>query len=239
MTRLAALLCLVASPLAAQDFSVPQGCTPTVTVQSRDCSAYLAWTCDIAPEGDRWEARFSLEGLESIVSYDAENAWLDAVYLWDGSQEEAVGVPADPISMTTLIGTGRDSFEFQMRHVDDAGTQVLTVKGEDNLTGDEIEISGIRLLQTRSQFTMRREDGSEFYRAEGTQYVSPDLRMFFFGPDVVHVDGQAYPGDGTPVEILLPGDPGFGQVTPLYGCNGEDSFAAPDSGAGNTDDKKK
>jgi hypothetical protein len=45
----------------------------------------------------------------------------------DGGQEVSHGTPADPISISELLETGRDTFALTLRRTDAAGTRMLHV----------------------------------------------------------------------------------------------------------------
>lgn len=215
-----ALSCLApVMALAEGGFSVPDGCTADLTVQYSDCTATLDWSCAVAPAGDTWSAFFDAEGLASIVSSDTEGNWLESVYLWDGAREELADEPADPISITHLLDTGADAFDFYIRRTDDTGSRRLHVTGEDRLTGEEVEIDHVRLLRTQYSYEIREEDGTVFFSSTGAQYVDPAARVYFLGDAEQYADGESWQIESAPVDIIRPGAPGFGMTEPVYGCS--------------------
>lgn len=220
---------LAATPLAAAEgFSPPKGCETFLTVQSRECSVSLLWRCEGGDGGPIWEADFSQDGLQSVVSYSSGYQWLDAVYMWDSSREEFVPPAIDPIDLDTLIATGIDTYDFTMRRSEPQGTRDLRMVGADQLTGRSVTIDGHALEAVATELRILREDGSVEYQSRGVQYLSHDLGLFFLGRETVTgSDGVATDYDGTPVDIIRPGEPGFGASVPLYDCNPQDAGFVP------------
>lgn len=228
-TRLLPLLALaLATPARAGDFAPPRGCETVLTVQNRACSVELVWRCEVAPEGNFWSATFLGDGLASVVNYDREYQWLDAVYTWDHSREVFTPPAADPISLSTLFDAGIDTFDFTVRRSEPDRSYDLRVVGADILTGETVTIDGFELEAVRTRIEMTADDGTVEYRASGVQYVSREFGLFFLGTEEVEeADGAVSAYDERPVDIILPGEPGFGDTTPLYDCNQQDAAFAP------------
>ncbi len=229
-TAITALLATLAItlPAGAAGFTPPKGCETFLTVQSRECSVSLLWRCDGVDDGPIWEANFSEGGLQSVVSYAANYQWLDAVYMWDSSREELVPPATDPIDLDTLIGTGIDTYDFIMRRSEPQGTRDVRMVGADQLTGRSVTIDGYDLEAVATELQILTEDGRVEYQSRGIQYLSHDLRLFFLGRETVTgTDGVAAEYDGTPVDIIRPGEPGFGTTVPLYDCNPQDAGFIP------------
>ena len=213
----------IVEPASASGFTPPAGCESFVTIQSRACSVSVVWRCDLAPEGDFWEANFSSDGLESIVSYDRDYQWLDAAYSWDQSREEFTPPANDPISRDDLLATGLDTFDFTMRRVTPDRRYDIRVIGADQLTGVTATIDGYELDEVKTRLEIIDDEGVVEYASEGTQYYSRDLGLFFLGAEEVSgPDGETSTYDDRPADIILPGEPGFGATRPLYGCNLQD-----------------
>jgi len=218
-------------PAAAASFTPPQGCTTFLTVQNKSCSVSLQWRCDNAPNDEFWTATYSLDGLESIVSYSGDYQWLTAIYLWDSSREEFSPPAADPISISTLLRSGSDTFDFTMRRTVDDQSYDVRVVGADVLTGETTEIDGYALDLVNTRVEIIADDGTVEYKSAGTQYVSRSLRQFFLGTEsVFETDGSSTEYVDRPVDIIEPGEPGFGSTVPLYDCNQLDAGLAPDAG---------
>jgi hypothetical protein len=223
---LAALV--LASPATAASFAPPKGCDAFLTVQSRECSVSLLWRCGAEADSPFWEANFSDDGLQSVVSYSPKYQWLDSVYMWDSSREELVPPATDPIDLDSLMETGIDTYDFIMRRSEPQGARDVRMVGADQLTGATVTIDGYTLDTVATELQILTEDGSVEYHSRGIQYVSRDLRLFFLGPETVTgVDGMAADYDSTPVDIIRPGEPGFGATVPLYDCNLQEAGFTP------------
>ena len=219
---------VAAAPGSAGGFTAPSGCQTFATVQNRACSVSVLWRCDLAPEGDFWEANFSADGLESVVSYDRDYQWLDAVYGWDRSREEFTPPATDPISRDALIATGIDTFDFRMHRVTPDRRYDIRVVGADMLTGATATIDGYTLDEVATRLEIIDDEGVVEYASKGTQYYSRDLGLFFYGAeDVFSPEGDVSTYDDRPADIILPGEPGFGDTEPLYGCNLQDAALTP------------
>lgn len=215
-------------PAAAAEFAPPTGCETFLTVQSKDCGVSLLWRCDMAPDGDFWAAAFGPEGLESIVGYSASYQWLDAVYMWDSSREAFLPPATDPIDIDALLGEGVDTYDFAMHRVEPSSSRDVRVLGADQLTGETVVIDGHTLESVTTDLRILGPDGAVEYQSRGTQYLSRELRQFFLGPETVtDPDGTETQYDGSPIDIILPGEPGFGATTPLYDCTKQDAGFAP------------
>lgn len=236
--RPAALMLAVAlaTPALAKDFTPPDGCKTFLTVQSKGCAVSLLWRCDVAPEGEFSEASFGPDGLETLVNYDARYQWLDTIYIWDSSREELLPPATDPIDVDNMLATGIDTYEFVMRRSEPDGSYDIRVTGADQLTGQTLGVDGYTLDLVQTRLEIVNEDGVVEYRSEGTQFFSRTLGHFFLGTeDVEFEDGERARFDTTPVDIILPGEPGFGSTVPLYECIPADAaFTAPSRPAPDT-----
>jgi hypothetical protein len=220
----------------AETFAPPVGCEAFLTVQMTNCTTSVLWRCDAAPEGDIWDALFTEDGLQSVVNYDREYQWIDANYLWDGAREQMVQPADDPISLDTLLATGVDTFAFFLdRTAPDEGQRRLRVIGADELTGEEVAIDGVRLLATRAEFHIMNPAGEAEYHSRGTQFVSPEMRVFFLDRDIVIENGEQTEYDSAPIDFILPGEPGFADTTPLFGCSGPKKAALHVGAGGGAD----
>lgn len=224
VTALAVALSTFSGPSAASDFTPPQGCEAFLTVQSRGCSVSVMWRCDLAPDGDFSEASYGPDGLETLVSYTASYQWIDTVYTWDQSREEFLPPAADPIDVAGLIKTGIDTYEFSMRRSEPDRTYEIRVTGADELTGATSEIDGYTLDHVHTRLEIADDEGNVEYSSDGIQYFSRALGQFFLGTETVQFeDGERGEFDTTPVDIIEPGEPGFGSTVPLYDCTATDA----------------
>ena len=79
MTRLA--LCLLMAlplPAFAGTFTPPEGCTMTMTVQSRSCRVSNHYTCVGDQPGDKWRSDFDQEGIFFSSKIDNESQWIES-----------------------------------------------------------------------------------------------------------------------------------------------------------------
>jgi hypothetical protein len=216
----AAALAGAAGGASAQKVQPPAGCTAFLTVQSRGCNVTHYWRCEAGPEGASWAASYDADGPVSLSLYDREFQWLDSQYLTSATREYLLGEAADPASMSELLETGRDTYDFVIREDGPDGTRDVRHVGYDELAGGPVTINGEELLQT--VFSSTASDagtGEEIYTVTGRQYVLAEERLFFLGADTFVRDGDEVTSDGSPVRILRPGDIGFGATTPTYDCN--------------------
>lgn len=207
------------APAQAQSALPPDGCEAFLSVQFKGCLAALYWRCEAAPEGITWESSHDEDGPISTGTYDADFQWLDRYWFSSGIRERLVNPGPDPAEMSRLLEDGEDRYEFTTLESGDMPSRQLTYIGVDRLTGETVEIDGERLLVTDfAAISLDAETGEELYSSHGTQYVLPEERLFFYGTETWSQDGSTETSDNSPVDILRPGDKGFGNVKPLYGC---------------------
>lgn len=216
----AAAIALAAPAVAQQSFAAPEGCTGTLTVQHKGCVMVNVWTCEADAPGDQWLALISPGGLFSVQRVDSEFQWVEAYKLT--GNERLIQPAPDPASMTELLDTQLDSWDFTIETENGIERNV----GFDMLTGEITVIDGEELLNTEYQGVTFDGDGNQIEASSGRQYVSAAHRLFFFGsswddatPDEVI--------DMSPVEFIYPGEPGFFSAEPKYECNVVESSFRP------------
>lgn len=210
-----------AAPAVAGKLVVPSGCTAFLTVQMKGCGVSHYWRCEKGPEGTVWEAHYDSEGAYSLSIYSSEFQWLDSRYFTDGTREHLVEDGPDPASLSDLLETGRDSYAFVIRESGPTGERDVVHQGHDTLTGRTVTIDGVDLLETEFASTaMDAVTGETVYEVFGNQYVLPDERLFFLGPDTLRRDGEDLDNDFSPIRFLRPGQKGFDETTPLFDCGG-------------------
>lgn len=226
---LGALALLMAAPVAASgSFAPPEGCTTFMTVQARGCRVSNHYRCDRDTPGDQWRADFDQEGVYFLSRIDREAQWVESFDLFPTVRQTLDPNPEDPASFTDLLG-GADSFSFGLTK--DTGDQ-SRVRGFDRLTGRSVTIDGISLMETAYEFEETALDGTLLRRARGNEYIHPEWRLFFAGPSEWDGGTGFVPLDGSPVQFLFPGEPGFAATDPLFDCDAIlSSFPAP-AGAG-------
>lgn len=217
-----AAVAALGAPVAATaaSFSAPQGCETFLTVQSKQCAVANLYRCAAEPEGSFWEVLHSSEGLESVVSYDPDYQWLTAYYAWDGASETFVAPAEDAISKSTLMAEGIDTFRFTMARTAPGEDREITVVGADQLVGRETVIDDVTLEAVSTELRILSDSGEVEYHARGFQYLSREFGLFFLGTEeVIGADGTATVYDSSPVEFIMPGEPGFGSTLPFYECD--------------------
>lgn len=227
--RLAIAAALILSPTLAaaqaRTFSLPQGCTAYLTVQSKACQVSHHFTCEGDPEGLQRRVDLDEEGVSYIGAIDAEAQWMESFHVNAGYSERLGDNPADPASFSELTATNRDSYDFTMVS-DQIGTTRFV--GEDTLTGEVVTIDGVTLDRTAYQIRAIAEDGTELWRAEGNEFISREWRMFLSGVSRYSTPNGDFEDDNSPVEFIFPGDAGFLSANPKFGCGVVMSSWAPE-----------
>lgn len=210
---------LYAAALSAQEgprtFSLPEGCTAYVTVQSKDCSVDHHFTCEGDPEGHKQRVSLTEQGVSYIGSTNFESEWVSSFHPFTGHSERLGSNPADPASFTELTENGLDTFDFETLS-DEIGTTRYV--GQDRLTGKTVRIDGIDLEETEYNIRALAPDGTEMWRAGGNEYISRRWRSFFAGTGTVTTPTDSFDKDDSPVEFIFPGEPGFLSANPKHGC---------------------
>lgn len=207
---------LVPVSALAQDGSryyPPEGCSGVLTIQSRSCIVSHIYTCDADRPGESWRIQFDVDGPNFLSKIDAETQWLESYDLFP-TRRQTLQVPAtDPASLTELLETGTDTFDF----VQTSEGRPTRIVGFDRLTGEDVVIDGEPLLGTEFNVRYQYTIGSDLY-AKGFEFVSVKHRRFMPGIVTLTQDGESVERDRTPVEFIYPGEPGFFSKTPLYEC---------------------
>ncbi len=215
-TMIAAAIAVLPTITIAQNFSVPEGCEPVLTVQHKGCVAVNVWQCEADNEGEQWLALLGEGGLFSVQKVDTDFQWLET-YKVSGNESLILPAP-DPASMTELLANGLDAYEFTITK--DSGDE--TTVGFDALTGETVVIDGVELLRTEFGGSTLNEAGVEIDQSAGRQFISEKHRLFFFG----EVWDPATPDnviDMSPVEFIYPDEPGFFSANPKFECGVIDS----------------
>jgi hypothetical protein len=212
-----ALTCavLAAGPLAAQEFSLPQGCEGYLTIQSTSCSVAHYFTCEDDAPGQQRRATLDEEGLTYVGMISGEAEWLESFHLRSGHTERMSPRSTDPMSMSELLANDLDTWDFITESREIGDTQYV---GFDRLTGEAVEIDGIALLRTQYALTAYDADGNETWKSEGSEFVSEQWRMFIGGTSTYITSDDSFDSDDTPVEFIFPGEPGYLSVNPKFGC---------------------
>ena len=215
-TGLSLALCLAAVPATAQQsFELPQGCEAYVTVQTAACTVEHHFTCEGDPDGFRRRASLDEDGLTFLGQIDGEAQWIASFHALAGVLEELMPDPADPASMSDLLGKGLDTYDFRTTSPQTGETRYV---GQDRLTGRSIEIDGVPLEETEYRITAFDAEGTEIWRSSGNEFVHRDWRRFFSGTGATITPEGRIEHDDKPVEFIFPGEPGFLSPRPKHGC---------------------
>ena len=221
---------LLAATLATPAMATPnipgEACPAFLTVQNADCTVSLVTRCEGDNTGTTTSMLFDASGLLFTASSDGQGGWLESYDADTNVYETTTGKPVDPVSLDDLLRDGVDTYDFLLSHSEAGQTRTLRVVGADMLTSDELRIDNVTLLAVSTDLRILEEDGAINYQTRGRQYVSPKMRLWFLGTDsVLGEDGSVTNYDSSPVKFIFPGEPGFGDTTPRFGCS-----AAPEHG---------
>lgn len=215
-----ALALLLAAPQAAMavDFRPPQGCTLEMTVQNRSCTVSQHYRCQGGNPGDQWRMTYDANGPTYTGLTDSETRWMESLDNETGLVDVLdEGASVDHASLTELLETGRDNFDFI---VDSNTGERLHHVGRDELTGETVVIDGVELLVTRFELTTSDMNGVVLIRRSGQQFVSREQRRFYGGVEQSSDwTGETRETNDSPVTFSFPGEAGFGRTTPDYDCD--------------------
>ena len=219
MRWLAIPLVLPASMASAQDgpatFSLPVGCTAYLTVQNKNCQVDHHFTCEADPAGHKKRASLDEQGMTYLGTIDDETQWISSYRPVSNYSERLAQFPTDPASLTQLIETGRDTFDFVTLSNEIGETRYV---GSDELTGRTVVIDDVALQETKYSITVFAADGAFLWSSSGNEYISADWRMFLGGTAVTTTPTDEYERDASPVEFIYPNEPGFLSTKPKFGC---------------------
>lgn len=202
---------------ATGPFVPPEGCRLEMTVQNRGCSVSQHYRCPSDAPGDQRVTYLGEQGPLHLSRIDSETRWIESADpqtgLVDRLEEESA---RDHASLTTLLATGRDDFDFWT--VSDTGERLRHI-GRDELTGEVVDIDGVELEKTRFELVTYDESGQVLMTRRGQQFVSRVHRRFYGGVEsAADWTGAVEETDDSPVSFAFPGQPGFASTTPQYDC---------------------
>ena len=217
--RTAIALLIAASPAAAQDsrptFSLPAGCTAYLSVQSASCQVDHHFTCEGDTPGHQRRVSLDEQGMTYAGEIDGETQWIASFHALTGHSERLMPNPTEPASLSDLIATGVDDYDFSTMSDQFGETHFV---GQDTLTGREITIDGVTLLETTYDLTASDAEGTVIWSGKGKEFISPEWRMFLSGTGVTTTPEGQFEHDDRPVEFIFPGEPGFLSTRPKHGC---------------------
>lgn len=213
-----ALICL-AGPAAAQDtprtFSLPAGCNAYLTVQSESCQVSHYFQCADDTQGHQRRVTLDEGGMTYAGEIDREAQWISSFHVLSDHRERLESNPDERASLTDLIETGVDDYDFQTLS-DEIGTTRYV--GQDTLTGRQVTIDGVTLDETTYDITAFDAAGNEIWSAEGREFINRNWRMFLSGTGTVTSPGGSVERSNRPVEFIYPGEAGFLSSSPKHGC---------------------
>ena len=215
MKHVIALICLAAPASAQEVFVLPTGCDAYLTVQSASCEVEHHFTCEGDPDGQQRRVSIAEQGLTYAGVIDTEAQWISSFHVLSGHSERLAPDPADPASLSELIATGEDTYDFMTRSDEIGMTHYV---GRDTLTGRQITIDDVTLDETAYQITAYDPAGDVLWESEGNEFISRNWRMFLSGTSRITTPGGSFDSDGRPVEFIFPGEPGFLSAQPKHGC---------------------
>jgi hypothetical protein len=218
MTGLAIVMLALPAPVAVMaqgGFSLPAFCTAYVTVQKADCSISHLFRCEGDPDGHQRRVDLDEGGLTYLGVIDSETQWIESFHALTGETTYLAPDPADPANFTELLANGRDGLDFQTSSDLYGLTRYL---GEDRLTGETVIIDGVTLQVTEFQMTVTDAAGNLIWEIAGNEFIHPEWRTFLSGVRTFSTKDDSVTEDGTPVEFIFPGEPGFLGSTPRHGC---------------------
>ena len=214
MIRFLVPFLLLPAPLAAQDrFGLPAGCDAYLTIQARNCSVTHHFTCEGDPEGYQRRVDLTEEGMVYAGMIDAETQWIESIHVASGHSETLENESADPASMTELMRTGEDTYDFTTFSAELGQTRY---EGYDRLTGGRVTIDGVTLQETEFAIIASDSGGTVLWQSEGNEYISEDWRMFLSGASRTTSPDGTWESDDSPVEFIFPDEPGFLSANPKH-----------------------
>ncbi len=222
---LIAILATSALPATAQTvetFDLPEGCTAYLTIQTEDCGVDHMFTCEGDAEGTQRRASIGENGLSYLGQIDSETQWVESFHIGSGHAERLSEEIEDRASISELVENGIDTYDFTTESEEIGQSRYV---GFDSLTGNQITIDGVTLDETEYQITAYDADGEVKWASKGNEYISQRFNMFLAGNSEITTENGTFDSEGSPVEFIFEGEPGFLSANPKYGCGVTESSA--------------
>jgi hypothetical protein len=207
------LLPMLATQALAQD--VPPDCTPLVTIQGKDCSVRLVFTCASDTQPLRWVVTYGPSGPISLAILD-QNGMPQVLQMGKGQPKGTLNADGDLVDLAKVLAGEMDSFDYRLDFED--GT-VLATKGNISLSDEVIEVDGRSLKVLDRQETMTPPNGKTMPETLNRLLYDAELGLVINSVISDPVSGEVLM-DRSPVDYLLPGETGAESTIPLYGCEG-------------------
>ncbi|MFQ6551030.1 hypothetical protein AAD018_001625 [Aestuariibius insulae] len=213
-----------ASGAHAGQFALPRGCEAYLTVQYDNCSLSHHFTCAVDPDGHQWAVFTDRNGRGNASRIDRETRWVQSFSLPAATARRTVS-ETDPFSLSELLETGEDQFDFMTRSADG---EELRWTGVDRLEKETEVIDGVEFGVISFQNRVANGEGEVQRMEAGTNFISREWRMYLprthqvWDPEgtVIHEEERR------PVDIVFPEDDGFLALEPIHGCAIDVAFDA-------------
>ena len=201
--KLAALAIMLAPPVSAQKFSLLAGCEAYLTVQNSDCVVSHYFRCAEDLAGEQIRVSFSENNYIYIGTIDEQAQWIFSHHIADEITETLELTPFDRASFSDLMAMDVDDFDFRTMSPEVGVTRYV---GRDTLMGNQVVSDGVTVDETQT------------WQSQGYEFISRNWRIFLSGKGSITTLSDTFETDGTPVQFITPGEPGFLSIKPEFGC---------------------
>jgi len=203
-----------ASAVQAGTFTMPKGCTAFLSVQQHGCIAAHYWTCEGNNPGEHWSGELNQDGLIYVGQIDNEAQWLKSYFIPRNEEKTLITPAADPASLSTLLDTGLDTYDFTLNTPNGLERAV----GYDRIAERNVMIGDEVLHRTEYSIRITDAAGEAVFEATGSEFVSSTHLRFFSGVGEVTAPGVTQTYNDSPVRFIYPGEKGFLSDEPIYDC---------------------
>ena len=208
---------IVALISAAPSFAIAQddaACTTLAVIQNADCTVRRVAVCDNFPEGWQSVAIYGPTGPISLSTFNADGV-PQSMGSGPGTPQTRLGDQPDPLELANVFGSGIDTFEYQMERDDGSVTQI---SGKIRATGETVTIDGRVLQGLLSRQTVGSGSG-EAATLDISFFYDADLKLMITD-SIRNTTTQEFVQHRSPVDFILPGEAGFEDYAPRFGCEG-------------------
>lgn len=203
----------------------PASCKAALTIQKRGCEVETVYRCDAGRDEFFRSEEFDAEGFDGIAHSTLGN---DLIFEADpdGSfrmESNAVGTRTTPIAELLATGQGREeqAGTFSLFGISKPVSLTATLA----VTDRAFRVGDVSLTRIEAEAVILLPKPMTPVNARETRYFHAESGVTFVGESALDLfsDGVS---PNAPVEVILPGQPGFGANQPLYDC-GEFSMTLP------------
>ncbi len=207
-----ALICATPTVVFAQDDTA--GCTTLAVIQSQSCLVRRVVVCDNFPDDVTAVASYGPDGPTGMAIFNFDGRTLET-NTGRGTPKVKLGEQADPLSLRVVLAKGVDSFDYQMVH-ETAG--IAQISGQLTTAGETVMIDG-RSLQVLASNQSTITPAGETQTVAIRYLYDADLHLMFTDTVSDLTTGEVRI-TRTPVDFILPGEAGFEDYVPQFGCEG-------------------